>query len=174
MTPSIDTTEEGDALALLSACHARIVRQCATLRRLVLYLGECGCDSQAQLVAATVVRFFDTELARLHADEERLLFPALIESMAGSDAVCIHDLGHGLALEHRALEDKWRALRPCLLDISVGQGSALAAADVESFAEPYLRHIAREESELLPMAARLLADDELERIARGMRERRSA
>jgi len=43
---------------------------------------------------------------------------------------------------------------------------------VEPFIGLYERHIAREEGDLLPMAARLLGDDALDRIGRAMRERR--
>ena len=48
----------------------------------------------------------------------------------------------------------------------------LSSQAVEAFVTLYERHIEREESELLPMAARLLSDDELDRIGRAMRERR--
>ena len=43
---------------------------------------------------------------------------------------------------------------------------------MEALIGRYERHIEREEKELLPMAARLLSDDELARIGRAMRERR--
>jgi hemerythrin-like domain-containing protein len=49
---------------------------------------------------------------------------------------------------------------------------SLASDDVEALVGLYERHIEREERELLPMAARLLSDDELELIGRAMRERR--
>jgi len=44
---------------------------------------------------------------------------------------------------------------------------------VEALVGLYERHIEREESELQPMAVRLLSDDDLARIGRAMRERRS-
>jgi hemerythrin-like domain-containing protein len=36
----------------------------------------------------------------------------------------------------------------------------------------YERHLQREEDELLPMAERLLSDEQLEQLGRAMRERR--
>ncbi|HEY8708825.1 MAG TPA: hemerythrin domain-containing protein [Burkholderiaceae bacterium] len=116
-------------LAMLSASHYRIERQCATLRNLVLHLATDGSDIEARTAAAGVLRYFDTSAKQHHADEEEGLFPALIESMAGSDAVCLRALTEGLAADHR-------------------------------------------ERDLLPMAARLLSDDDLEHIGRAMRERR--
>jgi hypothetical protein len=76
-----------EPLEMLSACHARIQSQCATLRRLVAHLLAHGVDAEARLAAASVMRYFDTSARHHHADEEEDLFPALIEAMAGSDAV---------------------------------------------------------------------------------------
>jgi len=197
-------------LEMLAACHIRIARQCATLRRLAAHLAEHGADEQARSAAAGVLRYFDTAAPLHHADEEQNLFPALLESMAGSDPVCLKGMTQGLSDEHRELETAWARLRPRLQAIAAaaqpgdedsatrgpGGGTAspspdggqavaeppggaalpsaacLPAADVEAFAALYERHIRVEEDELLPMAARLLSDEELARIGRAMRERR--
>ena len=92
--------------------------------------------------------------------------------MAGSDPVCIREMTTGLTAEHRQLETLWRALRRELEAVAAGRAASLDGAAVEAFAALYARHIEREEAELLPMAARLLGDDELGRIGRAMRERR--
>ncbi len=84
-------------LAMLSACHHRVERQCATLRRLVAHLASNGTDEDARTAAAAVMRYFDTSAKDHHADEETDLFPAIMESMAGSDAVCIRDLSESLS-----------------------------------------------------------------------------
>ena len=160
-------------LEMLSACHTRIERQCATLRRLVPHLARHGADDDARSAATAVMRYFDTSARDHHADEEQDLFPALIESMAGSDAVCVRELTGGLAAEHRELEARWRRVRAVLERVAAGNEDArLDAAEVDALVGLYGRHIAREERELLPMAARLLSDDELQRIGRAMRERR--
>src|SRR6185295_789631 len=106
---------------------------------------------------------FETAAKDHHADEECDLFPALIESMAGSDAVCLRELIQVLGIEHRELEARWQCLRPSLEDISGNGATSLDAAEVEALTALYDQHIAREELELLPMAARLLSDDELDR-----------
>ena len=49
---------------------------------------------------------FDTSAVDHPADEEIDLFPALIDSMAGSDATCIRALIESLKGDHRTLE--WR------------------------------------------------------------------
>jgi len=159
-------------LEMLAACHGRVQRQCATLKRLVAHVAAQGADAQAQSAAASVMRYFDTAAVHHHEDEEQDLFPALLESMAGSDAVCIREITDGLVRDHRALEVAWRRVRATLVRIAAGENVALESADVEALVGLYERHIEVEERELLPMAARLLDDDELARIGRAMRERR--
>ena len=161
-------------LEMLAACHGRVQSQCETLGRLVVHLGQHGADQPAQQAAAAVMRYFDTAARHHHADEEVDLFPALIESMAGSDAVCLRELTASLVADHRELEHRWSGLRRQLEPVATGQAAMLAGDAVEAFVGLYERHIAREESELLPMAQRLLSDQELDRIGLAMRQRRHA
>jgi len=159
-------------LEMFAACHVLIGQQCATLQRLVRHVAVHGADAQAREAAAAVMRYFDTAAALHHADEEADLFPALIESMAGSDAVCLRELTAGLAEEHRELESRWRPLRDALAPLAAGAAATPDADAIAAFVGLWQRHIAREERELLPLAARLLGDDVLERVGRAMRERR--
>ena len=159
-------------LPTLYTCHRRVLRHCATLRWLVLYVAECGCDREAQVASHCLLRFFDNEVPQHCVDEEEDLFPALIESMAGSDAVCLHDLTEGSARQHQALASQWEILRAPLEQIAAGKETLLPAQAVESFARQWYDHIGLEEGELLTMASRLLTDDEMERISRRMQDRR--
>lgn len=159
-------------LEMLAACHGRVERQCKTLKRLVPHLLDHGADDQARSAAANIVRYFDSSAKHHHEDEEADLFPALLESMAGSDAVCIRELTGALTADHRRFETEWQALRAVLVRIAAGESLPLEAALVEAFTAGYARHIEREESELLPMAARLLGDGAIETIGRAMRARR--
>jgi hemerythrin-like domain-containing protein len=92
--------------------------------------------------------------------------------MAGSDAVCLRDLTEALKDDHRALDADWRRVRAALAQIAAGTSSHLSPDDVEALVSRYEHHIEREEKELLPMAARLLGDDDLARIETAMRGRR--
>lgn len=159
-------------LEMLAACHLRVERQCATLRRLVPHLVAHGADPDARSAAASLMRYFDTSARDHHADEEVDLFPALIESVAGSDAVCLREMIAALTAEHRELERHWCAVRIGLDQVAAGNPLALASDDVQAFVSLYERHIAREEAELLPMAKRLLSDADLDHIGLAMRERR--
>ncbi len=159
-------------LDMLSACHGRIEKQCSTLRRLAPHLAEHGADADARQAAANVMRYFDTAGRDHHADEEQDLFPALLESMAGSDAVCLRDITMALTGEHRELHAAWAVLRTQLDSVARGDASALDAAAVDDFIVRHLRHIAREENELIPMAKRLLSEVQLQDLGKAMRARR--
>lgn len=159
-------------LAMLIACHRKIEAQCAMLQRLVPYLAAHGADQAARAAAEAVLRYFELAAPKHHADEEEDLFPALIESMAGSDAVCLQGIVAALCSDHEVLERRWSSLRLELLKIADGRSIVLDGTAVNAFAEHYAAHIAREESELLPMAERLLSGDALEDIGRSMRRRR--
>ena len=159
-------------LEMLAACHLRIERQCSTLQRLAQHLLTHGSDAQAQTAASGLKHYFDIAAVDHHADEEVDLFPALIESMAGSDAVCLREMIATLSAEHRELESRWRRLRVALQQVAHGMPAALDTEEVNDFVGLYERHIAREQADLLPMAQRLLRDDELDRIGLAMRARR--
>jgi len=159
-------------LEMLAACHDRIQRQCDTLRRLVTHVDAQGVDAQAIEAARAVMRYFDQAALDHHADEEQDLFPALLEAMAGSDAVCLREMVEQLTRQHRELEDHWQVLRRVLVCIAAGEAVALDAVLVQRLVTAYEQHLAREDAELLPMAARLIGDAPLQQIGRAMRQRR--
>ncbi len=159
------------AFEIFSQLYARTLQQCATLKRLAEYLAECGSDDEARHVAGTIARYFDTCQPRMFADEEEDLFPALLESMAGSDPVCLNELTAAMAREHRMLEVRWARLRSALAAVMRGDGTGLDRSEVAAFVSLYQSHIEREQSELLPMAQRLLTDDALAEVSAAMHRR---
>lgn len=174
-TPFSPTATRPDTpLQRLHGCHQRLQQQCATLQRLPAHVATHGADEQAADAARAVMRYFDIASADHHEDEERDLFPALLEAMAGSDAVCLRELTGTLTTQHRELHALWLALRPALQRVCEGDATALDAAQIERFVAAQARHLAREESELLPMAARLVDDAAWQRIGRAMQLRREA
>lgn len=158
-------------LEMLSRLQARTLQQCATLRRLGEYLAECGSDEQSRRAAETVLRYFDTCPPQYFGDEEEDLFPALIESMAGSDAVCLNELTAAMVQQHRALEAMWAGIRKELAAVVGQQAASLDNARVEVFATLYRSHIEREQTELLPMAERLLTEEATQRLWASMQAR---
>ena len=158
-------------LDALQSWNRRLLQHCANLRRLAMYVGECGCDVAAQRAIGQLLRFFGSELPLHHADAAQDLFPALIESMAGSDAVCLREIGDAVAAEHRELRQLWSPMRVALEDVAAGRASALPVQKIENFVER-CQSCVGQESGALEMAARLLSEEQLEQIGRGMHRRR--
>jgi len=159
-------------LEMLAACHGRIQTQCATLLRIRSHVAIFGADDAARSAVRSVMRYFDGAAHDHHEDEERDLFPALLESMAGSDAICIRQLVDSLTIDHRELERLWDILKAWLVRIEAPDTVSPERGEICLFVDLYGRHIAREEQELLPMAARLLDSPDLARIGQSMRLRR--
>lgn len=105
------------------------------------------------------LRAFDAGWLRHVTVQEQALFPALIEAMAGSDAVCLHELAERAALEHRAIDALRRRIDPA------AETSSARVADLVACCR---RHLAAEAAELMPMSARLLGDAETLDFARAL------
>lgn len=158
----------------LASHHQRTLAQCMALRALAQYLLDHRNDASAQSTARDILDYFDTSARISRADEERDLFPALIESMAGSDAVCLRGMTQSLSDMLGALEQRWRSrLRPCVLRVAQGEPGELPRAELEAFSSEYAHYIERCDTELLPMAERLLSNAELESLEQAMRARRA-
>jgi hemerythrin-like domain-containing protein len=159
-------------LEMLSACHGRVERQCQTLLRLVPHLAANGSDQAAREAAQNILRYFDTSAKHHHADEEEDLFPALLQAAAPAELASLHELIDALLGQHRELDQAWGELRWKLEGVWLGTMQSLDAEEVARLVELYRLHIAREEADLLPLAARLLEDAQLEVVGRSMRLRR--
>ncbi len=160
-----------EPLQWLAELHGRLQGQCDALMRLQERLVAGGAGTTLHAAAGSVRRAFERIAGPLHQVEEQELFPALLESMAGSDAVCIREMTEARAAEHRDIEARWLGIRPWLEAVEAGHDSPAQAADLEAFASLYRRHMAQEDQELLAMAERLLSDEALAALADAMRRR---
>jgi hemerythrin-like domain-containing protein len=163
--PSFD-----DPLGMLRSCHRRIERQLATLDRLQRHLPEHGCDADARTAARTIMKYFDTAAPNHHADEEASVFPRLMAALPGRADALIADLER----DHDTLAENWRKLRPLLAAIAAGARANLSPRQVDGVRAAYETHIAREEGELIPLAAQALDADALAEIGSEMAARRGA
>lgn len=156
-------------LEMLRACHGKILHLCDTLKKTSVHLTQYGCDSEVRQAALNILRYFDTAGHFHHQDEEQELFPAL-RQIAGIDT----NLLDRLLTEHVVLLSAWDALRPNLQRLSAGDEVSLRPNLVEDFIACYSAHIATENTELLPMAARVLNPQQLAFMGQKMAERRGA
>jgi hemerythrin-like domain-containing protein len=159
-------------LEMLSACHGRVESQCQTLLRLVPHVAANGPDQAAREAAQNVMRYFDTSAKHHHADEEEDLFPALLRAAPEAELARLRELIDALLAQHRELELAWGQVRWKLEGIWLGMKPDLGLDEVERMVELYRAHIAREEEALLPLAARLLTEAQLDVVGRAMRLRR--
>jgi hemerythrin-like domain-containing protein len=158
---------------MLAACHERIFAQCDTLLRLVDHVAIHGADPAAREAAVGILRYFDTAGEHHHRDEEEDLFPAL-RKVPGSHALEIEALLAALLMEHGRMRQAWQnQLRPALEQVSLGQG-AISATMAQTFVGLYRAHIDREERELLPLARKILGEEELREMGQRMAGRRGA
>ena len=157
-----------DPLAMLTACHGRIERQLETLARLQRHLPEHGCDHDARVAARGILKYFDTAAPNHHADEEASVFPRL----ARADLPGIEALLADLERDHATLAVNWRKLRPLLAAIAGGQRANLSPKQVADVTAAYAAHIAREERDLIPLAARTFDAATIAEIGKEMARRR--
>jgi hemerythrin-like domain-containing protein len=160
-------------LEMLHACHGKILHQCETLQKMAGHLADKGCDQQVRQAAQDILRYFDSAGQFHHQDEEEDVFPAL-RLAAGSDQPKLHNLLGRLLSEHIVMLGAWNALRPVLLQLADGANVLLPETLVGDFIGSYSKHIAVEERDLLPMAARLLGPQQTAMIGKRMAQRRGA
>jgi hypothetical protein len=161
---TLPSSDAGSPLKLLCDWHRLGELQFETLESLLAVEPGVPASLQAQAAAYAVTVYFDAAAAVHHVDEELDLFPALIESMAGSDAVCLREMIEWVKQEHRFLESMWRSLRPSMCTLAAGRPARLDPAGVASLIHSCGRAFKREELELFPMAERLLSDESVEAI----------
>lgn len=154
-------------LEMLRACHGKILRQCDTLQKLATHLVSHGCDKDAQQAAAGILRYFDTAGQFHHQDEEENLFPAL---RASAELPLLDKL----LSEHEMMQTAWQALRPVLMQLTEGNNTTLDETLTQPFIAAYTNHIKLENTELLPLAARMLNSSQLLQLGQRMAERRGA
>ncbi|MFT0532532.1 hypothetical protein ACMHYJ_06805 [Castellaniella hirudinis] len=122
-----------------------------------------GAWTEAGLRAA--LAWFDGPAPAQHRLLRTVLCPLLIESMAGSDAVCIQGMAQGLGLQGAELDRQWRREIAPGLRARPPECTALPA-----WVRQYQAYLQRADDELLPMAGRLLDDQALDALARACRE----
>ncbi|MBV8035747.1 hemerythrin domain-containing protein [Roseateles sp.] len=136
-------------LEMLLACHERVRRSLDLLLRLQAHVAVQGADEPARDAARDVLRYFDIAGPKHHEDEERHVLPQLRAAGRGQ-------LADRLAAEHAEMGRQWAALRPALEALRDGCDEGLDAPACQAYAALYAGHMAAEEGEAFPTAARQL------------------
>jgi hemerythrin-like domain-containing protein len=154
-------------LALLRACHTKILAHCDLLEQLLAQLGKPGKEADNRNAARQVLTYFSTSARLHHQDEEIDLFPLLTRQ-----SLKLADLVHGLKQEHRELDALWETIAADLKRLPDVTDHAALADRVNAFCELNRRHARRENTEFLPRAESSLSSRQLQDIGAAMAARR--
>lgn len=145
-------------MAALDRTHHEMMQVLVDLRHLVEHLADEGVNATARANAKAICGFFTSHARQHHADEEALVFPALLRK--GDATLTQHVLR--LQQDHGWLEEDWLELAPQLQAVAEGYSwyeiDALRHG-VEVFTALYHEHIALEESLIYPEAQRAMDDE---------------
>jgi len=162
-----------DGFKALDACHRQTLSMLDDLSALVARLELDGLDSATCALAAKIAAFFSTTAREHHEDEERHVFPALIEG--GKPDVVQAVLR--LQQDHDWLEEDWFDLAPHVLAVAAGSRSYdidTLREGVPVLAALYHDHIELEESFIYPEAQTRMRADGRREMGREMAARHRA
>ncbi|HET7774540.1 MAG TPA: hemerythrin domain-containing protein, partial [Burkholderiaceae bacterium] len=142
-----------DPIEMLSVCHGRMQHALDTLRRLEAFLSTRGPSEESASAASAVLRYFDIAAPLHHQDEDEDVYPALHACVAEDDPLRL--TLQELHEEHQKLDELWAFLRTDLQAIAAGEAIHLDGALVRQFRDATQRHLAIEDSIVLPYAQRL-------------------
>jgi hemerythrin-like domain-containing protein len=168
-TPSVGFEQPFD---MLEACHQRVQRSLALLRRVRQHIGQHGHDAASRSAVADVLRYFDIAGPLHHQDEELHVFPPLRHHPDATVRAAVAEL----QADHVRLHAQWAQLRQLLLrwqdepaaPLPLPQDDAL----IDAFIAGYQRHIPLEESVAYPAARPAFDAAALARIGEEMAARR--
>ena len=153
-TSTRQAIEADSPLQDFSTCHIGFV----TLLETSLGLPEMVTTSaRARSCAADMVKMFRHSVLAHHEDEERDLFPAVLQvAQAGAEADRAQAMVAQLVREHRDIAALWKELEP---DRASHRERLPAWAGLRAAArvERYNEHVRIEEVEFLPFAQQVLA-----------------
>jgi hemerythrin-like domain-containing protein len=165
-------------LGLLSDCHRRIESFLGMMIRVLEQSngGRGPLTREARAAMEAALRYFDVAAPRHTQDEEQSLFPRLRAS-DDPDAHAVLQRIESLEVDHRHAEAMHEEVnRLCRKWLDAG---SLEAEELRRLGEllgglraTYARHIALEDTELFPLAARVLDRRQLAEVGREMARRR--
>ena len=165
-------------LELLRDCHRRIEKFLGALQK-VAEAGQTGPLDEAHRTALrTALDYFQYAAPRHNEDEEVSLLEALVEAGRPETPAAMNTIQR-LAGDHRRMREIHRRIddlgRRWLAQGGLGSAERCEWAElVEALGRLYPPHIAVEEQELFPTAARILDRAALDKIGQQMHQRRRA
>lgn len=161
-------------LGLLSDCHRRIERFLSVLVRVSEERKGGELRPEERTALETALTYFRSAAPKHTADEEDSLFPRMRASGHAAAALQCLDRLEGdhkaASRDHERVDSlgmRWHAEGRLASEQAEELGQALARLSIL-----YAGHIAIEDQELFPLAAKVLAEEELAAVGREMADRR--
>ena len=153
-------------IANFSQCHVGIIDHLDALGELPALMAPAR---RARAIAADMLKFFEAVILEHHGEEERDLFPAVVESAAqGQERTLVKTTVERLTTEHRQIEAWWSQIKPQLKQIARGHDTELDALAVQQLVQQYHAHALVEEAEFLPLSQVILGRNANHMAALGM------
>jgi hemerythrin-like domain-containing protein len=165
-----------EPLGLLSDCHRRIEHFLDVLAMVAAQGADAELSPSDRSALEGAIKYFAVAAPKHTADEEVSLFPRLRDSRdpALADALAALDVlehDHDQAEAHHAAVDE--LVRQWLADGRLASADADQLRDrLARLRELYRRHIAIEDHQVFPAAARVLDREQIEQIGSEMADRR--
>ncbi len=161
-----EPTQADTPLQDFSKCHSGFV----TLLETSLGLpGMIASAAQARSCAADLLKMFRDSLLAHHDDEERDLFPAVLQvARPGEEAARAQAMVTQLVREHREIAQLWMQLKPTVQAIANGYLPGLDTALLHELVKRFNEHVRTEEVEFLPFAQVVLARQSEDMAALGL------
>jgi hemerythrin-like domain-containing protein len=156
----------------LDRTHQHIQQQLQQLRGLMDAIEAQDLNPQKRTQLRAVLDFFNGEARQHHLDEEKHIFPALLNSQ---NEQVVHAAEH-LTQDHGWLEENWLMIEPSLEAAANGNqwfDPAELRHSLEVFEALYLDHILLEESIAYPEAKKRLEAYDEAGMGREMARRRA-
>ncbi|MDP2416332.1 MAG: hemerythrin domain-containing protein [Hydrogenophaga sp.] len=156
----------------LDSTHREIQQQLKHLHALVDAIENDGLNAANREQARSVLAYFNSEARQHHLDEEKHIFPALLNSQ---NAELVQATEH-LVQDHGWLEENWLQIEPSLEAATHGNqwfDTQELRHALEVFEALYLDHILLEESIAYPAAKQRLAQLDMAGVGREMAKRRA-
>jgi hemerythrin-like domain-containing protein len=156
----------------LDRTHQDIQRQLQQLHGIMAAIEAQDLSAKTRAELRTVIDFFNGEARQHHLDEEKHVFPALLNSQ---DEKVVHAAEH-LTQDHGWLEENWLMIEPSLEAAANGNqwfDPAELRHSLGVFEALYLDHILLEESIAYPEAQKRLEAYDMAGMGREMARRRT-
>ena len=156
-------------LALLRACHNKIIAHCELIEQIIATLQADSDDFDTKAAARQVITYFSRSGRQHHEDEEQDLFPLLVRQ-----SLKLADLINSLKQEHQTLDELWQAIEPELRRMPEPSDSDAFITAASAFCSLNREHVIRENTDFLPVAQSSLSSQQISDIGRAMAQRRGA